>query len=385
VGIRLGIVGAGGTFAASFIPLFHAHPLVDEVVLCDLVPEKLAAAATRFGIALTSPSLDALLESDVGAVAVITQPWLHGQQAIQALRAGRHVYSAVPMAETLEEVGSIVRAVQDTGRIYMTGETSYYYPAAIFCREKFARGEFGGIVYGEGEYLHDMDHGLYAVHQQRGGERWRERAGAPPMYYPTHSVSMIVSVTGAHATSVHCHGIVDSHDDRLFGKGANAYDNPFGNQSALFKMSDGSAARINEFRRIGHPGAVRMSLFGTEGSFEQNYGGAMWLTKDKAAAQRVDNLMALDGATHAGAEFKGASTVHDVQRLPREFAGLRNGHRGSHQFLVDDFVKACVSGTQPPNHAWAAARYCVPGIVAHESATQGGALLDVPDFGPGPV
>ncbi|MFQ5843933.1 MAG: hypothetical protein ACE5JG_02995, partial [Planctomycetota bacterium] len=39
--------------------------------------------------------------------------------------------------------------------------------------------------------------------------------------------------------------------------------NPFSNQAALFKMSDGSTCRINEFRRVGHPGAVRMALFGT--------------------------------------------------------------------------------------------------------------------------
>jgi len=48
---------------------------------------------------------------------------------------------------------------------------------------------------------------------------------------------------------------------------------------------------------------------------------------------------------------------------------------------VDDFVKACVSGEQPPNDVWAAARYALPGIVAHESAERGGELLAVPDRG----
>jgi len=32
---------------------------------------------------------------------------------------------------------------------------------------------------------------------------------------------------------------------------------------------------------------------------------------------------------------------------------------------------------------WQAARYLLPGLIAHESALQGGALMDVPDFGPG--
>ena len=43
-----------------------------------------------------------------------------------------------------------------------------------------------------------------------------------------------------------------------------------------------------------------------------------------------------------------------------------------------------MAGEQPPNNVWMAARYCVPGLIAHESARQGGVLLEVPDFGPGP-
>lgn len=384
MGITVGVVGAG-SFAGSFLPLFKAHPLVDEVVVCDLVPEKRDAAAAKFGIERTSPSLDALLETGVDAVAIITQPWLHGPQSLQALRAGRHVYSAVPMARTLDEVAALVRVVEETGLIYMTGETSYYYPCAIYCRERFRKGDFGQVVYGEGEYYHDWDHGLYTVNKIRGGERWRDHAGAPPMYYPTHSVSMIVSVTGAHATHVSCHGFVDAAGDGVYGEQANVYANVYSNESALFRMSDGSAARINEFRRLGHPGTVRMTLFGTAASFEHNLAGSVWAVKDRSALERLDGVLAVGGVKNAGDEYQGVSQVHPVERLPREFAGLPNGHLGSHQFLVDDFVRACVSREQPPTNAWQSARYLVPGLVAHESARQGGVLLEVPDFGPGPA
>ena len=77
-------------------------------------------------------------------------------------------------------------------------------------------------------------------------------------------------------------------------------------------------------------------------------------------------------------------TIHPVERLPREFAGLPNGHAGSHQFLVDDFVRSCHEGTQPPNHVWNAVAYTVPGIVAHDSALRGGELLDIPYLGAPP-
>ena len=394
MGIQVGICGVGA-FADCFIPLFQAHPLVKMVTLCDLDAIKLKSKADNHGIAKTCPSLDELCQTDVDAIAIFSQNWMHGPQAIQALRAGKHVYSAVPSAIAIEEITELVRTVEQTRRIYMVGETSYYYPTAIYCRERFRNGDFGEIVYGEGEYYHDFDHGLYDVMKWRGGADWRKFAGSPPMYYPTHSTSMIVSVTGAHMTHVSCFGWVDHHEDGLFREGVNIWNNVFSNETALFRMSDGSSARINEFRRIGHPGGERINLYGTKASFEEQVGHRVWVSKDGKETVNLTELLACFGvpAHEVGgmsalpasdAIYRGVSKIHPVERLPKEFAGLPNGHNGSHQFLVDDFVNACVSGQQPPNNAWQAARYLVPGLIAHESAKRGGVLMEVPDLGDPP-
>ena len=101
MGIRVGMVGVGA-FAQPFIPLFLAHPLVDEVAFCDLDETRLEEVAAKFGVKRTYPSLDALCESDLDAAVIITQNWLHGPQAVQALRAGKHVYSAVPTGITVD-------------------------------------------------------------------------------------------------------------------------------------------------------------------------------------------------------------------------------------------------------------------------------------------
>jgi len=47
-------------------------------------------------------------------------------------------------------------------------------------------------------------------------------------------------------------------------------------------------------------------------------------------------------------------------------------------------VRACVEGTLPPNNVWQAARYMIPGLIAHESAKRGGELMVVPDLGDAP-
>ena len=383
--VSIGIVGAGGGFAQSFLPFFKAHPRVSRLAFADVNAERLQEAAAKYEVSETYPSLDALLETDVDGVFIITQPWLHAPQAMQALRAGKHVYSAVPTGVSVDEIAQLIQTVKESGRTYMLGETSYYYPSAVYCRQRHAAGDFGHLVHAEAEYFHDWDHGLYPIAKRRGGENWLRYAGKPPMYYPTHSIGFVVSVTDARMTHVSCHGVVDPYtEDQIYVAANNEYRNVFSNQSALFKMSDGSSTRINEFRRIGHPGTVRMSLYGTRASFEHHVAGASWLTKDRKATEKLDDVLASKGVTTDAGTFAGLSQVHDVARLPAEFAGQASGHSGSHAFLVDDFVQACRTGEHPPIDVWQAARYCVPGLVAHQSATRGGELLEVPDFGERP-
>ena len=393
--IRVGICGTGA-FATGFIPLFKAHPAVDQVVLCDLDSAKLEEKARRFEIPDTCPSLDELCQLDIDAIVLFTQHHIHCPQAIQALRSGKHVYSAVPSAISLEGIGALVEAVKETGLVYMVGETSYYYPCAIYCRERHREGDFGRVVYSEAEYIHDFDHGLYDVYKWRHGEDWRRYAGLPPMFYPTHSVSMVVSVTGAHVTQVAALGFVDQHDDGLFNADMNVWHNAFSNESALCRMSDGSIARFNEFRRIGHPGTVGLSVYGTQGSYEEQVNGQVWVTKNREETIDLADLLSPRGVIESSREGQmgkltgsdgthvGSSRVHPVHLLPKEFMDLPSGHAGSHQFLVHDFVSACVQGTLPPNNVWQAARYLVPGLIAHESAQHGGQVMEVPDFGDPP-
>ena len=110
----------------------------------------------------------------------------------------------------------MVETVKETGLVYMVGETSYYYPATIYCRNRFQAGDFGHFVYGEAEYIHDMDVGFYDAYRYSGGADWKRTASFPPMLYPTHSVSMILSTTGARMTDVACFGYVDQEEDGVF-------------------------------------------------------------------------------------------------------------------------------------------------------------------------
>lgn len=394
----IGIVGAG-QFGSQFAHLFNLHPGVSAVHVVDERPERAAEAVERYHLAGQEADFDALLASDVDAVAIFTQRWTHGPLVERALRAGKHVYSAVPMAVSEEEIERIITAVRETGNVYMMGETSYYNPATVYAREQHAAGKFGRIFYSEGDYVHDMDLGFYDAYQYSGGERWKETASYPPMLYPTHAIGGVLGAIPAHAVSVSCVGVRDGRNDGVFDKDISMFGNDFSNATALFELSDGGAMRTNEMRRVGYPSHIRESrfrFFGTEASFEQLAKVTVWQDKqdvhDISGQMETRPSIPLDDPSlaHVAPELRdafvsGLAPVHDAERLPEEFRGAPNGHEGSHHFLVDDFVTAVNSRTLPPINAWVAARFTLPGIVAHRSAQQNGARLPIRDFGDAPA
>jgi predicted dehydrogenase len=392
----LGIVGAG-QFAGQFAKLWRLHPDVGDIYVTDLRPDRAARLAADYDLAGTFPSYEEMLDS-VDAVAIFTQRWTHGPLVVQALRAGKHVYSSVPMAVTEAEVAAIIEAVRDTGLTYMMGETSYYNPATVYARDKAATGAFGRLFYAEGDYVHDMDLGFYDAYRYSGGENWKATASYPPLLYPTHSIGGVLGAWQTYATSVSAIGVSDDRGDGVFDKEVSQFGNDFSNATALFEVAGGGAFRINEFRRVGYPSHVRESrfrFFGTEASLEQLVNVSLWQDREDVSditehLRPVATLSPDDPSLQhiapalRDAFTSGSAPVHDRSRLPREFANVSNGHEGSHHFLADDFVSAVNSGSLPPVNAWVAARYTLPGIVAHESARQGGVRLEVPDFGDAP-
>jgi predicted dehydrogenase len=397
VPISIGIVGAG-QFAGQFSALFKLHPEVSRVHVTDLLPERAAELNRSQELDGTFADFDAMLASDVDAVAIFTQRWTHGPLVVAALRAGKHVYSAVPMAISEEEIAAIIDAVKQTGLTYMMGETSYYNPATVYARKKLAAGEFGEVFYSEGDYVHDMDLGFYAAYEYSGGSDWKRTASYPPMLYPTHSIGGVLGAIPSHAVSVSAIGVRDDRGDGVFDRDVSMFNNDFSNATALFELADGGAMRINEMRRVGYPSHIRESrfrFFGTEGSFEQLAQTSVW--QNKGGVEDVSELLATQASmaaddpalAHVAPELRasfisGHASVHDSARLPSSFIGAPDGHEGSHHFLADDFVTAVVQRSLPPVNAWVAARFTLPGIVAHQSALAGGARLTVPDFGDAP-
>lgn len=392
----LAVIGCGA-FANWFMPLFKAHPNVKKIYVCDLIESKAKDFEKRFGLEIIGTYEEVLERKDIDCVLNFTQRHLHGSIVKRALLAGKHVFSAVPMASTVKECEEIVELVKKTGLIYMMAETCYYYPCAMYCREAYEQGKFGKFVYGASQYYHDID--------SIGYGKTKNEAGMPPLLYPTHSTSMILSAVGSFVKKVTCVGYKDTENDGRFGKGNNYWDNEYSNQYVFMELENGGVARVTEARRIGwrKPSSYISALYGTNGGYEFSNAQHILVERDykygeeeHVKFQEVSDYVNLTEMTEhkndvdfkekvANGEWQwnGNAPVQkkEVERLPEEFKAFPNGHMGSHKLLVDDFLRAVRENKQPILNAWKAARYTVPGLVAIESQKQGGIPLDVPDFG----
>lgn len=389
-----------GSFARHFVPLFKAHPYVEKVYVCDIIAERAEEYSRKFDVEIIPSFEDAKKREDIDSVAIFVERHLHGPLVCEALRAGKNVYSAVPMASTVEECQEIVELTKKTGLTYMMGETCIYYPCSMFCKREYEKGRFGKFVYGEAQYHHDLSHFSKEFIAARA------TSAVPPFLYPTHSTAMLLNAIGDHVVRVSAVGYRDEEENTPFRKGENPWDNEFSDEFSLMQLSKGGTIRVNECRRIGYkaPSSYVSAFYGTKGAYQFNNAQHLVtaLTANGVDLEDVsDEVNPRKMTEHKGdADFKQKVANHTWQwvdespiqdetakartHLPPEFMSIPSGHMNSHRFLVDDFCTAVYRKTLPPVNAWVAARYTIPGLVAHKSACMGGVLLDVPDCGDAP-
>ena len=400
--MKLAIIGCG-RFARWFVPLFKAHPTVEKIYVCDIKKDREEEYSKTFGTKRIGSFEEALASKEINAVAIFTQRFAHGPMVIKALKAGKNVYSAVPCAITVEEIKEIEALVRKTRLTYSMGETGFYRAPSIYLRREMKKGTFGKFAYAEAHYNHDIRN-MEQSFRSSGGEDWKSYAGIPPMYYPTHSTSMILSaLPGVKAEKVCAMGFAGSPRTDIFGRdGQNLYNNPFSNTAMLIQLSNGGIARVSENRCVGWkaPETYVSQFYGSEGGYEfsvAKHHMAHWnpkktgsvIMQDISERFHPEDVFALLSEDYdkgiqeisEGMGFEESVPEQPTEYLPKEYLGMVNGHNGTHHFLIDDFCRAFATGKLSPTNIWEVARYNIPGLVAHESAMAGGITMDIPDLG----
>jgi predicted dehydrogenase len=362
--INVAIVGLG--FGAEFIPIYQKHPQANMYAICQRNEEKLNEIGDAFGIEARYSDYEALLQDpQVDAVHINTPIPNHAELSLKALRAGKHVACTVPMATTVEECRQIVEAVKETGLTYMMMETVIYSREFLFVKDMYEKGELGRIQF------------LRASHQQEMAGWPGYWEGLPPMHYATHCVGPVLALPKAEAESVSCLGS-GRIDEELIPK----YGSPFAIETCHIKFKDSDLAA-----------EVTRSLFNTARQYRESFD--VYGSKKSFEWTLIEHQ---DNVIHTGETPSLVKTPDFAHLLPEEIqsfttAGVYDsegnqhlsfiqgsGHGGSHPHLVHEFVSALVEGREPfPNARQSANITCV-GILAHESAMQGGKIIPLPEF-----
>jgi len=339
--IRFGIVGYGVCSMGAAFGL-QDHPNVEVVAVSDLIPDRCKALSKACRCAKTYPSLEVLVKDPkIEAVFVATDAPSHPRHCMDALRHGKHVMTCVPATYgSVEEAQQLVETVEKTGLKYMMAETSSYHDDCYAMRKIYQAGGFGRLVYSEGEYYH------YCPTPIASFKGWR--IGPPPLWYATHSTAYYIGVTGKRFTSVSCCGFRGSIP--AFQPGANKYNNPFSDEIALFRTSEGGSSRMLMCVGINGKGGETGRVFGEKGWME---------------AVRYQGTM---------------KPLPDLRRPPLPPGVSAGGHGGSHGNLGHEFVTAILEDRAPMVDIYEALAMTVPGIIAHQSALKDGETLKVPQF-----
>lgn len=358
--VRFGVVGL--TRGLSFLRLCEVVGGARVTAIHDTDEERGREVAATAGATYAASMAD-LLDADIDAVVVASPVPFHSQHAIQALDAGKHVLSEVIACTSLEQAHALVNAVRRSDAVYMLAENYRYLDEVELTRRMYADGRFGDVYYAEAEYLHDCRDLWYA---EDGSLTWRAdgRIGV----YCTHSIGPLLYVTDDRVASVSAVAVPGGR-----------FDAEVSAPVMHLLQSRTDAGRVLRVR-VDHtsPRPHQMAYYalqGSAGSYEAWRGNG-----DASKVWLAD--------THERSGCYEAARWHDLDEFAERYIPERlaappeaavSDHGTSEFWMLPEFL-AAVRGERPsPIDVYRGLDYTLPGILAAESISAGGAAVDVPD------
>jgi len=140
--IKVALAGAG----AFGIKHLDGIKLIDGVEVVSIVSrdiENTKKVAEKYGIGHATTDLaESLAMKEVDAVILCTPTQMHAAQAMQCMKAGKHVQVEIPMADSLKDAQAVVAAQKESGLVAMCGHTRRFNPSHQYVHKEIAAGKF---------------------------------------------------------------------------------------------------------------------------------------------------------------------------------------------------------------------------------------------------
>ncbi|MBQ6824865.1 MAG: Gfo/Idh/MocA family oxidoreductase [Clostridia bacterium] len=153
--LNMGVISCSG-MAEGHMTAIEKNPNAKLIAVCDINLEKAKKTAEKFKVEhVFQDYRDLLAMEEIDGVVIVTPDQIHREQAVAALKAGKHVLCEKPLALTREDLEAIVQAAEESDKKFMVGQICRYTPGFKMAKELVERGEIGELTFVESEYAHD--------------------------------------------------------------------------------------------------------------------------------------------------------------------------------------------------------------------------------------
>lgn len=144
--IKIGVIGCGAISERKHLPHFAECSNGEVVAVADIGEERAREIAAKFGVKdYYSDWKEVLRRDDIEAVSIATPNFLHGEMAVTAAKAGKHVLVEKPIATSLKAAGEMIEAAKENKVILMVQQTQRFSPRVQKVEELIEEGIIGRI------------------------------------------------------------------------------------------------------------------------------------------------------------------------------------------------------------------------------------------------
>jgi predicted dehydrogenase len=145
--IGLGVIGCGG-FGLFALQQFTQVPGIRLAGMAATARPAAIAAAKRFGLEDLEQIDKLIARPEVDLIYIATPPFLHFEQARQALEAGKHVICEKPLALTPDEADVLIAIAQKKQRLLVANLMQRYNPLFDIIRQLIDEKLLGDLLHG---------------------------------------------------------------------------------------------------------------------------------------------------------------------------------------------------------------------------------------------
>jgi predicted dehydrogenase len=167
--IRIGVIGCGSV-SGSYLPVLSKCPYAEVVSLCDIRPERARKRAEQFKVVHHYPHIDKMLAGEPFEFLInLTDMQEHEHLNREALKAGKHVWSEKPIANSLAAGQELLRMAKQKNKRLWGAPITVQSPQFAFMARTLAQGALGRIAAAHADYGHEGPNWSSFFYEKGGG------------------------------------------------------------------------------------------------------------------------------------------------------------------------------------------------------------------------